>query len=236
MGWVCRCACAVAFAPLAGRVCAWVCACSCTCSSGRVAVAPLAGVAVARRGAWVLCARVYVVFCFVGLLLRRGRGVAGCAGALCVLCVCLSVAGTCVGVVVCVVALCFQCERVCDVVCAHCSIFAAAGCIIICVLRGVDPSRGDFFFFLFLRCVFSLRSRLCGGILSWAGRPRWLVVAACVGQLFPRGLRKKGKTGGVVHHLLTRDCCIAFWRCVPALFAVSSFACSVTSLSRFPDD
>ena len=42
------------------------------------------------------------------------------------------------------------------------------------------------------------------------------------------------KKGGVVHLLLSRGHCIAFWPSVPPLQVAPSFACSVASLSRSP--
>jgi len=40
--------------------------------------------------------------------------------------------------------------------------------------------------------------------------------------------------GGVVHLLLSRGHCIAFWPSIPPLQVAPSFACSVASLSRSP--
>ena len=44
----------------------------------------------------------------------------------------------------------------------------------------------------------------------------------------------KQKKGGVVHLLLSRGHCIAFWPSIPPLQVAPSFACSVASLSRSP--
>ena len=51
--------------------------------------------------------------------------------------------------------------------------------------------------------------------------------------LFARALQSS-KKGGVVHLLLSRGHCIAFWPSIPPLQVAPSFACSVASLSRSP--
>ena len=47
--------------------------------------------------------------------------------------------------------------------------------------------------------------------------------------------RKKKNTAGVVYLAHDRGDCAAFWSRIPSLLVVSSFACSVTSLSLSPD-
>ena len=45
----------------------------------------------------------------------------------------------------------------------------------------------------------------------------------------------KEKIGGVAHLLSYRDDCLAFWLIVPPLLIVPSLACSVASLSLYPE-
>ena len=50
-----------------------------------------------------------------------------------------------------------------------------------------------------------------------------------------RGKNSKEKVEGVAHLLIYRDVCLAFWLIVPPLLIVPSLACSVASLSLYPE-
>ena len=56
---------------------------------------------------------------------------------------------------------------------------------------------------------------------------------------FTQGHRDKehnnAKKGGVAHLLNYRDDCLAFWLMVPPLLIVPCLACSVASLSLYPE-